>query len=138
MERELENTGDPFFPGIRSDGTLFQISAPQGGGYGARSTGGGYGARSTGGGRERAPQGVLNALHMGGGYGLLDLPFLCDLFHYSIGFEPVGSVHFRAPAWPWRAGAIERGAARAADAKIALKHIIFCVFSWRKFLGDLG
>ena len=47
-----------------------------------------------------------------GGYGLLDLPFLCDLFHYSTGLEPVGSVHFRA-------GAIERGAARAADAKMA-------------------
>ena len=38
-------------------------------------------------GRERAP----------GGYGLLDLPFLRHLFHYSLGLDPVGSIHFRAP-----------------------------------------
>ena len=59
--------------------------------------------------------GVLNALHRGG---VLDLPKKSVMFDYSIGLEPVGSVHFRAPVRPWRAGAIERGAARAADAKI--------------------
>ena len=60
---------------------------------------------------------------------MLDLPKKCDLFHYSIGLEPVGSVHFRAPARHWQAGAIERGAARAADAKIFLQSYqlyLFC------------
>ena len=52
---------------------------------------------------------------------MLDSPFSLHMFDYGIGLEPVGSVHFRAPAGPWRAGADERGAARAADAKITLK-----------------
>ena len=50
---------------------------------------------------------------------MLDSPNSCVLFPNSISLEPVGSVHFRAPAGPSRAGAVERGAARAAIAKIA-------------------
>ena len=51
-----------------------------------------------------------------GGYGLRDLLFLRHLFHYSPGWILSDQSTFERRPWPWRAGAIERGAARAADA----------------------
>ena len=61
------------------------------------------------GGRERAPQGGTERAPQGG-CGVLDSPNPSVMFPNSIGLEPVGSVHFRAPAGPSRAGAVERGA----------------------------
>ena len=74
-----------------------------------------YGARSTGG--SALHRGAWSALHREGVWS--ENP--SDMFDYSIGLEPVGSVHFRTPARPWWAGAVERGAARAADAKMTKK-----------------
>ena len=71
---------------------------------------------------------VGSALHSGG----VGLAKKCDLFHYSTGLEPVGSVHFRAPALALAGRRDERGAARAANAKtLDLKKI-------EKFAKNIG
>ena len=86
--------------------------------------GGGYGARSMGGGRERAPWGGRERAPYGGGVGSGFRRGGYLLSFYNT-FSTIAKVWiltdqstFERRLWPGRAGAIERGAARAAETKI--------------------
>ena len=94
-----------------ADFDLTMVRAPQGGVWSALHRGvrsalhRGVGSALHRGGRERAPQG-----------GGVRPVFLQHLFCYSLGLDPHGSVHFRAPALAW---ASRRDRARSVKGPIA-------------------